>query len=98
MFKLSRAADGRWTATILHNFNNNGMDGYPPNSGLILEASGNFSLQQGGWHLWWGHSVPDYPLAIEISLQESGCGWVPQAEPVKVVVSYAAADLRIAFM
>jgi uncharacterized repeat protein (TIGR03803 family) len=40
VFKLSRGTGAKWTVTILHSFNDNGTDGYSPNAGLILNASG----------------------------------------------------------
>ncbi len=44
VFELTRsphAAGGGWTEQVLHNFNNNGTDGYNPNAGLISDAAGN---------------------------------------------------------
>src|SRR5258708_5575989 len=38
VFELKPGAGGSWTEKILHNFNNNGTDGYNPNSGLIFEV------------------------------------------------------------
>jgi uncharacterized repeat protein (TIGR03803 family) len=32
---------GGWTRNVLHNFNNNGKDGYGPYAGLIFDAAGN---------------------------------------------------------
>lgn len=39
VFELSPTAGGGWTETILHNFG--GTDGFGPNAGLIVDASGN---------------------------------------------------------
>ncbi len=41
VFELTPAADGRWTETILHSFNDDGNDGYNPYTGLILDSSVN---------------------------------------------------------
>ncbi len=41
VFELKPGAGGSWTEKILHNFNNNGTDGYNPNSGLIFDSAGN---------------------------------------------------------
>jgi uncharacterized repeat protein (TIGR03803 family) len=40
-FELIPEAGGKWTEKILHNFNNNGTDGYQPEAGLIFDAAGN---------------------------------------------------------
>ncbi|HEX8815728.1 MAG TPA: choice-of-anchor tandem repeat GloVer-containing protein [Terriglobales bacterium] len=39
-FKLSRARDGDWHETVLHNFGV-GKDGYNPISGLVFDSAGN---------------------------------------------------------
>ena len=39
-FELVRKG-GRWVEKTLHNFSNNGVDGYLPYPGLIFDASGN---------------------------------------------------------
>src|ERR1017187_704147 len=41
VFELTPAAGGGWTETVLHNFNDNGTDGYWPYAGLIFDAVGN---------------------------------------------------------
>src|ERR1019366_6634594 len=41
VFELTPAAGGDWTETVLHNFNQNGTDGYYPEAGLIFDAAGN---------------------------------------------------------
>jgi uncharacterized repeat protein (TIGR03803 family) len=41
MFELTPHAGGSWTERLLHNFINNGTDGYNPNASVILDASGN---------------------------------------------------------
>ena len=40
-FELSPNVDGGWTEKLLHNFDNNGKDGYYPAASLILDSSGN---------------------------------------------------------
>lgn len=41
VFELSPQADGPWTETTLHTFNNTNADGYQPMSGLTLDSAGN---------------------------------------------------------
>jgi uncharacterized repeat protein (TIGR03803 family) len=42
VFQLTPAADGSWTETILHDFTRDeGLGGYEPMGGLIIDASGN---------------------------------------------------------
>jgi uncharacterized repeat protein (TIGR03803 family) len=41
VFKLTPKADGSWTETVLHGFNNNGEDGTFPLGGVILDAAGH---------------------------------------------------------
>ena len=41
VFQLILSAKGKWTEKRLHNFNDNGKDGYAPLSGLMLDAAGN---------------------------------------------------------
>jgi uncharacterized repeat protein (TIGR03803 family) len=41
VFELSPAAGGGWTEKILHNFNDNGRDGYSPFPSLIFDSAGN---------------------------------------------------------
>ena len=48
VYKLAHATHG-WRETILHNFNNDGSDGFDPPSGVILDASGNlYGTTSGG--------------------------------------------------
>jgi uncharacterized repeat protein (TIGR03803 family) len=51
-FEFSPHAGGGWTEKILHNFNNNGKDGYAPIAGLTFDAAGNLygTTSQGGLH------------------------------------------------
>ncbi len=50
VFELSPALDGTWTERVLHDFNDNGVDGTNPVGSLILDASGNLygATQLGG--------------------------------------------------
>jgi uncharacterized repeat protein (TIGR03803 family) len=49
VFELSPAAGGAWTETIIHSFDNNGVDGtYPEYGGLIFDAAGNLYGIAGG--------------------------------------------------
>ena len=41
VFKLTPGSGGTWTETVLHSFNSNGLDGYNPEAGLIMDAAGN---------------------------------------------------------
>jgi uncharacterized repeat protein (TIGR03803 family) len=41
IFQLKPKANGNWTQTIVHSFNNDGKDGYWPSAGLTVDASGN---------------------------------------------------------
>jgi len=42
VFKLTPAvSDGKWTEKVLHSFNDNGVDGWEPDGGLIIDAAGN---------------------------------------------------------
>jgi uncharacterized repeat protein (TIGR03803 family) len=40
VFELT-PADGAWTETLLHSFNDDGVDGYYPTHGLMLDSSNN---------------------------------------------------------
>ena len=41
VFELSPAADGTWTETVLHSFNNNFIDGSIPQGGVVFDSAGN---------------------------------------------------------
>jgi uncharacterized repeat protein (TIGR03803 family) len=69
VFELSPRANGAWIEKILHNFNNNGPDGYDTFlSGVILDSSGNLygTTAFGGTH--------GLGTVFELSPQ-SGGGW-----------------------
>jgi uncharacterized repeat protein (TIGR03803 family) len=40
VFELSPSAGG-WTVSVLHSFNNNGIDGYEPQYGVLFDPAGN---------------------------------------------------------
>jgi uncharacterized repeat protein (TIGR03803 family) len=40
-FELTPNGSGGWTQTVLHNFQDNEVDGWGPQAGLVLDASGN---------------------------------------------------------
>ncbi len=54
LFELSPSGGGRWTETVLHNFNFNGTDGFYPLVDLIFDDAGNLfgTTQEGGIHGW----------------------------------------------
>lgn len=41
VFKLTPGPDQTWTASVVHGFDNNGLDGYSPHAGLIMDGNGN---------------------------------------------------------
>jgi uncharacterized repeat protein (TIGR03803 family) len=41
VFALSPNGDGTWSETVLHNFNDDGKDGWQPTAGLTFDATGN---------------------------------------------------------
>jgi uncharacterized repeat protein (TIGR03803 family) len=49
VFELS-PSNGGWTEKVIHNFNNNGKDGFYPHGGLTLDSAGNLygTTAQGG--------------------------------------------------
>jgi uncharacterized repeat protein (TIGR03803 family) len=51
-FKFTPKVGGGYTEKLLHNFNNNGTDGYTPLAGLIGDSSGNLygTTSAGGTH------------------------------------------------
>jgi uncharacterized repeat protein (TIGR03803 family) len=41
VYELTPQSTGGWKETILHSFNNNGVDGYQPAAGLVMDSAGN---------------------------------------------------------
>ena len=41
VFRLTPAAGGGWTETVLHSFSNDGVDGLNPYTGMVLDSVGN---------------------------------------------------------
>lgn len=57
VFELTPGANGKWTETIIHNFNPaNGKDGSSPVAGLIFDAAGNLysTTPSGGSNRFYG--------------------------------------------
>jgi uncharacterized repeat protein (TIGR03803 family) len=49
VYELTPSAGGGWTEKVLHNFSETGVDGIAPESGVILDASGNlYGTTSGG--------------------------------------------------
>jgi uncharacterized repeat protein (TIGR03803 family) len=53
VFELTPNRSGQWRIKVLHDFNNNGMDGYDPQGSLVMDKSGNLygTTAVGGTHL-----------------------------------------------
>jgi uncharacterized repeat protein (TIGR03803 family) len=41
VFKLAPGASGAWTGKVLHSFQNDGVDGFAPVAGLVVDTAGN---------------------------------------------------------
>ena len=41
VFKLTPGSGGTWSETVLHSFNDNGVDGYQPYGSLVMDRNGN---------------------------------------------------------
>jgi uncharacterized repeat protein (TIGR03803 family) len=54
VFELTSHAGGLWTEKVLHQFSNNGLDGYAPYGNLLFDAAGNLF---GG--TYWGGTYND---------------------------------------
>ena len=52
VFKLKPGSRGKWTESVLHSFNDNGVDGWEPSAGLVRDAAGNLygTTYSGGAH------------------------------------------------
>ncbi len=53
VFELSPRDGGGWSEKVLHSFNNNGSDGYQPETGLTMDSAGNLygTTAFGGIHV-----------------------------------------------
>ncbi len=73
VFELSPEEGGGWTETVLHSFNDNGVDGSYPLAGLIFDAAGNLygMTQQGGMSSCDGKNCG---TVFELSPRQGG-GW-----------------------
>jgi len=71
-FQLTPEAGGGWTEKVLHNFSNNGEDGYFPLGGLIFDGSGNL----------YGITVAGGTGSCDSFARGVGCGTVFQLRPV----------------
>jgi uncharacterized repeat protein (TIGR03803 family) len=74
VFELSPTAVG-WTKKTLHNFTNNGKDGYDPLSGLILDGAGNlYGTTEDGGNSTLADCYLGCGTAFELTLTAGG-GW-----------------------
>ena len=71
VFELTPTAGGGWTEEILHEFDNNGIDGNYPYSTLVFDAQGNLYGTT-----FWGGTYPN------CSGNGYGCGTVFELTPV----------------
>ncbi len=73
VFELSPEEGGGWTETVLHSFNDNGVDGSYPLAGLTFDAAGNLygMTQQGGINSCDGKNCG---TVFELSPRQGG-GW-----------------------
>ncbi len=58
VFELTPTAGGGWTEKVLHNFSNNGSDGFWPTGGLVFDAAGNLygtTYVGGGYYCYGGY-------------------------------------------
>ena len=69
VFELTPNGSGGWVETVLYSFNNNGLDGTNPYSGLIFDSAGNLygTTFYGGTH--------NTGIVFELTPNGSG-GWV----------------------
>jgi uncharacterized repeat protein (TIGR03803 family) len=67
VFELSPSANGHWTSTVLHSFNEEQFDGTFPRAGLVIDQAGNLygTTTEGG----------QYADGTAFELSPSGSGW-----------------------
>jgi uncharacterized repeat protein (TIGR03803 family) len=67
-FELTHEPDGRWSETILHDFDRNGQDGYGPTSNLVFGGTGNLygTTTYGG---------ANYDAGTVFELVDGATGW-----------------------
>ena len=68
VFRLSRQPNGSWREKILHDFNYDGVDGFNPSAGLVIDSVGNLY----GTTPYGGNG--DGGIAFELS-QDTGGNW-----------------------
>ena len=70
VFELSPGASG-WTETVLHNFSNNGADGYQPYGGLVISPAGKLY----GTTSWGGSNGSGWGTVFALTNGGSGRWW-----------------------
>jgi len=86
-FQLTPNGDGSWTESVLHSFNDDGMDGYQPFAGIAFDQAGNLygTTTGGGAH---GHGAVfkltpsgdgSWKESMIHSFNNSGVGQAPSA-------------------
>jgi uncharacterized repeat protein (TIGR03803 family) len=75
VFELSPKTGGGWAEKILHNFSANGIDGFYPNAGLVLDAAGHLygTTQAGGNSTNCGNGY--YCGTVFALVSKAGGGW-----------------------
>ncbi len=63
VFELTSEAGGTWAESVIHNFSNNGIDGWWPNASLLLDSSGNLYGTTG----YGGSGLGGYGTVFELS-------------------------------
>jgi uncharacterized repeat protein (TIGR03803 family) len=66
VFELTSTGNGQWIETILHNFEDNGSDGYQPITSLVLDSKGNLygTTPYGGSNCPGGYCGVAFELAL----------------------------------
>ena len=76
VFELTPTAGGRWTEKILHNFNDDGKDGFGVLAGLTIDAAGNLygTTSEGGSFSCSQYGLYGCGTIFELT-PKSGGGW-----------------------